>query len=77
MARVPDSVAVFGPNDMYITKSIKSLEEKQERMLADGASDPLGSIDDALRGQRQSLDDQRAQHSHAEVEKARNDSEDR
>lgn len=50
VARVPDSYATFGPNDRFITKSLKSIEEKEARLQVDGNADPIGTIDDALRG---------------------------
>jgi len=52
------------------------IEESQAALEAewDSARTRAAQLDDSLRGQRQSLDDQRAQRSHCEVEKARNDS---
>jgi chromosome segregation protein len=51
------------------------IEESQAALESEweSARTRAAQLDDALRGQRQSLDDQRAQHSHCEVEKARND----
>ncbi len=52
------------------------IEESQAALEAEweSARTRTAQLDDSLRGQRQSLDDQRAQRSHCEVEKARNDS---
>src|SRR5262249_3482484 len=51
------------------------MEESQAALDAEweSARTRAAQLDDALRGQRQSLDDQRAQRSHTEIEKARND----
>jgi len=52
------------------------MEESQSALEAEweSARTRAAQLDDALRGQRQSLDDQREQRTHCEVEKARNDS---
>ena len=52
------------------------MEESQAALESEWetARTRAAQLDDALRGQRQSLDDQRAQRTHCEVEKARNDS---
>ncbi len=52
------------------------IEESQTALEAEweSARTRTAQLDDSLRGQRQSLDDQRAQRNHCEIEKARNDS---